>query len=262
MNPWSLRRKTLILFITLFAFVVLFLIPGYFLFFSSKPDCTNGIKDGDESGIDCGGGCTLICTPEVLPLISRGDVRLLKIASSTYETAILIDNPNNDGSVLRAPYKVSIFSGASRTPVKVFERETFIGRNTSFALFEGPFTLEGEGPFRAMFEWGEDLVWEKSNAPVPKIFVESTNILSSDSLGPRLEARIINRGEKEENNVEVVALLYDENDNIIAAGKTFVDVLEPLVSTPIVFSWPEAFATEPVSVRIFPHPLPDKSFLR
>lgn len=261
MNPWSSRRKTIIFFLTLFILFVLVGLPGYFLF-KSEPDCRNGIQDGEENGVDCGGACELICSPDVLPLISRGDIRLLKIATSTYETVILIENPNTEGVVERARYSVTIYDNSSTDPVREFKRETFIGRNSTFALFEGPFTLEGEGPFRAVFEWDKDLVWEKSEVRVPLLVVENTNLIGVGSSQPRLEAKIFNRSQIDESNVEVIALLSDVSGNVVAAGKTFVENLVAGGSLPIVFSWPSAFVMEPVSIRVIPHALPDRSFLR
>lgn len=261
MNQWAARRKIIIFGIVALALLLIVGIPA-FLVSRDKPDCANGVLDGDETGVDCGGSCQLICTPEVLPLITRGDARLLKIASSTYEIVVVVENPNINGEVVRAPYAFAVYSSASRNPLKVFEKETYIGRNSTFALFEGPFTLEGEGPFRVVFEWGENLSWKKSDTAKPIIAVENMNLIVSSSTSPRLEARLSNRSEREERNIEAIALLTDASGNIVAAGKTFVDSLPRASSVPIVFSWPDAFDPEPVSIRIIPHVLPDKSYLR
>lgn len=260
MNSWASRRKTFIFFVTVFLAILLVGVPAYFLS-RNTPDCFNNVRDGDENGVDCGGSCTLLCTPEVLPLISRGDARLLRVSSSTYVISVLIENPNINGTVVRAPYTFSIYSGTSRVPVGVFSKETFIERNSTFALFEGPLVLEGEGPFRVVFEWGE-LVWEKSLANTSLITVEDSNLFTTGNTNPRLEANLINRSTRDENNVEVVALLYDASGNIVASNKTFVDSIPGGSSSPIVFSWPEAFVNQPVSIRIFPHVLPDKSYIR
>src|SRR5690242_17585608 len=115
MNPWASHRKSVVFLIVFLAVVVLVAIPSYFAL-QNKPSCFNNKQDGDETGIDCGGGCQLICTPEILPLIARGDARLLKIASSTYEVVILVENPNILGTVARAPYSFNIYSGVSKSP--------------------------------------------------------------------------------------------------------------------------------------------------
>lgn len=259
-NRWSTRRRSLIFLIVLGALVLIIAVPAY-LATRSEPNCKNGFQDGDETGVDCGGSCTLLCTPEVLPMISRGDARLLRIATSTYEIVVLVENPNPNGVVKRAPYAFAVYSGTSRSPVKVFERETYVGRGSTFALFEGPFELPSSGPFRVVFEWGE-LVWEKSSEERSIIAAESANLILSEGAPPRLEARLINRSQKSVSNIEAVALLSDSSGNIVAAGKTFVESLSAGAATPIIFSWPGAFEREAVSIRIIPRPLPDRSYIR
>lgn len=261
MNPWASHRKTIIFLIVFAVLLIIIAIPTYFSF-QNKPSCFNTKQDGDETGIDCGGGCALLCTPEILPLIARGDARLLRIASSTYEVVILIENPNILGTVARAPYSFNIYSGVSKSPIKTIIGNTNIARNSTFALFAGPFTLNEAGSLRATFNWGKDLVWEKSNTVNPLLSVENINLVIASTSAPRLEAKLLNRSLNEVNNVEVIVLLSDHEGNIVGAGKTFVDNLPPSVTAPLVFSWPQAFDKEVVSIRILPHILPDKSFLR
>lgn len=261
MNPWAARRKGIIFFIFSLSLIVIIGVPSYFLL-QSKPDCFNGKQDGNESGVDCGGSCTLLCTPETLPIIERGNARLLKIATSTYVTTILIENPNIGGVVERAPYTFSIYKGSERDPVAVLEGETYIGRGGTFALFEGPFTLEESSDYRAVFDWEGTFIWEKSEDSTPLLSVEDINrSVTSDSL-PRLEAFVVNNQDSDEFNIEVVAILSNSDGNTVAAGKTFIDVIRAHESVPVVFSWPAPFAEEPVSIRVLPHVLPDKSYIR
>lgn len=260
-NYWSARRKSIIFLIVLALLLIIVGIPAYF-FSQNKPNCANKVQDGDETGVDCGGSCQLLCVPEILPLITKGDARLLKIATSTYEIVVVVENPNVNGEVKRAPYAFAVYSGTSRQPLKVFEKETYVGRASTFALFEGPFQLEDEGPFRVVFEWGKNLKWEKSSATKPIIAVEDLNLILASSANPRLEAKLTNRSQKDERNIEAIAVLSDSAGNIMAAGKTFVDVLSAGQSAPIVFAWPGPFGSEAVTIRIIPHVLPDKSYLR
>jgi len=261
MNAWASRRKSFVSF-WVFIFLAVFIgVPTYFLL-QKTPDCNNGLKDGNESGVDCGGSCNLLCTPETLPLISRGDARVLEISPNTYVLTILIENPNVGGEVKRAPYTFSIYTLGGKDPIKTFSRETYIGRNTTFALFEGPFVLSDTGPFRAIFEWGDNLVWEKSDEDTPLISVESMNLTTDLDGTPRLEAKLINRGSKDLFNIESVAIISDADGNTITTNKTFTENISSLESVPIFFSWPQKFNSAPVSIRILPHVFGDKSFVQ
>jgi hypothetical protein len=261
MNPWSARRRAAIFVIVLFGLLLVVGWPVYYLYFRSVPDCQNQKMDGDETGIDCGGSCELLCKPETLPLIAQGDARLLKIATSTYEAVVLVQNPNIAGRVVRAPYTFTIYSGSDSKPLKVISGSTYVERNSTFALFAGPFELVQTGAMRVAFEWGE-LKWEKSDAKPPVLSVQNLNLITASTSLPRLEAVLSNKSLANANNIEVIALLSDSGGNVVGAGKTFIDSLEAGAYAPVVFAWPAAFASEPVSIRVIPHILPDKSYIK
>ncbi|MBX4199268.1 hypothetical protein KW800_03315 [Candidatus Parcubacteria bacterium] len=262
MNPWSARRRALIFVLTFFVLIAAVGYPVYYFYFRSVPDCMNGKQDGDETGVDCGGGCQLICKPEVLPLITQGDARLLKIATSTYEAVVLVQNPNISGTVVRAPYTFTVYSGTSNTaPLKVIRGETYIARNSTFALFAGPFTLNDSGSVRVAFDWGA-LKWEKNKDVLPIVSVSNLNLITASTSAPRLEASLTNKSLVDTGDIEVIALLSDASGNIVGAGKTFIDSLQASVTAPVVFSWPSPFASEPTTIRVIPHILPDKSYIK
>ncbi|MBX4195930.1 hypothetical protein KW796_03220 [Candidatus Parcubacteria bacterium] len=261
MNPWAVRRKTLIFLLIFFVLVLTIGVPAYFFATREEASCSNNKQDGDETGIDCGGGCELICKPEVLPLLTKGSARVLQIATSTYEVAILLENPNINGRVVRAPYTFTIYSGSDKTPVKIMKGDTYIGRSSTFAIFGGPFTASSTAPLRAVFTWDGDLKWENSSDPLPNISVTNVNFTNSSTSAPRLEAQLTNRSQNNARNIEAIVLLSDQNGNVVGTGRTFVDLLESGASTPIVFTWTSPFPVEPVSKRIVPHILPDKSYL-
>ena len=114
MNQWSRKRKRIILLIILFVLVVLVGVPLFFLFYR-VPTCNDLKKDGNETGVDCGGSCQLLCTAESLPLILRGDPRVLKVADGVFEVVALVQNPNANGEIRRAGY---IFFSSCRSCCK------------------------------------------------------------------------------------------------------------------------------------------------
>lgn len=257
MNQWSRRRKRTIL--TLIVFVLVFLIglPLFFLFYRA-PTCTDGEKNADETGVDCGGSCERLCTTESLPLILKGDPRVLKVRDNDYEVVALVENPNANGEVRRAKYIFKLYDAASLIPIKVVEGETYVPKGSVFALFEGPFTLgEGLVPVRATLEWEQkNFLWYKNNLEIPKLAVENL-VLSEGDTRPRLSATVENLSLEEVSNIDLVAVVYDENGNIFASSKTFIDVLPVGGKSPIIYTWPEPFqgtsslATD-IYIRIFP----------
>ena len=260
MNEWSHRRKTIIFSMVLAILILLIGVPLYF-FLDKESTCSDGMQNGIETGVDCGGGCELVCRAEILPVISKGDPRILKIATSSYEVVLELQNPNVSASVLRGVYVFKLWGATGTEPIKIIEGEANIPKGKSFALFEGPFELQ-EAPIRSTFEWQENsLVWERDVRTDPDVEIVDT-LLSGISMSPRLEAALLNESLDRVSNVEVVALVFDPNGTIVAASKTFVEHVDPKKSAPLVFTWPSPFTATTSAVEILPRILPDRSFLR
>ncbi len=217
--------------------------------------------NGDETGIDCGGSCALICPAESLPLLSQGDPKIIEVVPDVYEVVALFKNPNISAEVKRARYVVNIY-GSQPEPIKTIESETFIPKNGQFVVFEGPFNIDNAEPQRVSVQWrAETLIWEKTEESEQKPSVRDV-VLSGEDTSPRVDALLVNDSLSKQNNIEAVALVYDADSNIIAASKTFVDELLPDQTAPIVFSWPLPFSTEASKVEILSRLLPDTSFIR
>jgi len=241
MNQWSIQRKRIILAIIFFVLVALIGTPVFFLVYKA-PTCLDGKQNGDETGIDCGGSCRLLCTAESLPLIINGDPRVLKVSANTFEVVVSINNTNINGEIYRAGYTFKIYGALSAIPLQVIEGETFVPKSGTFVVLEGPFNLgEGVIPTKAIFEWKEEsLVWRKNVRESPKLVVKN-QVLSRESISPRLDANVENLSQENISNIDLVAVISDEAGNIFAASKTFVETLSVGETVPIVFIWPQPF---------------------
>ncbi len=262
MNDWSRARKRIILAIVLFFVIVLIGIPFYFLFYQT-PTCSDGAKNGDETGVDCGGSCQRLCTAESLPLVLQGDPRVLEIAPNVYEVVAIIENPNATADVYRALYTFKLYDASSNIEVKVIEGSTYIPKGSTFAIFEGPFTVEpGVVPRRAVLEWDRSsIVWRKNTEYEPELVVRDKK-LSKEDTSPRLDAVVENNSLERVSNIDFITFISDENGNIFAASKTFVDDLLPGESMPIIFSWPRPFAKKAGNINIITRIFPDRSFIK
>jgi hypothetical protein len=241
--------------------VVIVGVPLFFLFYD-KPTCFDSKMNGDEAGVDCGGSCELICSPESLPLLEKGDPRVLKVARNIYEVVAVYDNPNVSGEVYRAPYVIKIYEAGTAVPIKIIESSTYIPTNSEFIVFEGPFELGERIPDRATLEWKRDnLVWKKNFNQKPNVEVRN-RIISKEDTTPRVDATVVNNTLDPVSNIELIVLISDETGNTIAASKTFIDQLEKGESVPVVFAWPEPWSAKGTGIEIITRLLPDRSFLR
>lgn len=256
-----MRKRLIFLSLVLF-FAVVVGLPAYFFFYQA-PSCSDGRQNGDETGVDCGGSCRMLCPADALPLSSRSDPRILSIAPGVYEVVSLVENLNPLAEVYRAKYTVRVFDQASAIPLRTFEGEAHIPRGSRVAIFEGPFTLDtGAVPTRATLEWdSESLTWQKSEGTLADVRVVSS-VISREELAPRLDISLENFSLERASNIDLTALLYDENGNIFAASKTFVDNISPTGRAPAVFAWPRPFARNILNTEVIIRFLPDRSFVR
>ncbi len=237
-------------------------VPVFFLFYRA-PSCSDGAMNGDERGVDCGGSCQRLCSMESLPIVAKGDARILTVATSTFEVIALFDNPNGGAFITRARYAIKLYAAGSLIPLKTIEGSAYVPRGASFAIFAGPFTLgDGELPARASLEWDQSsFVWEKSSTLIPQLAVGEKTFSRLDT-SPRLEVTVRNSTLERVVNIDLTALLYDASGNIFAASRTFVEEILPSGESKAIFTWPRPLVGQPVVVDIVTRILPDQSYLR
>ena len=262
MNSWSQNRKRLILTLLILAVGILVGLPVYFLL-RTTPTCSDGARDGDETGVDCGGSCQRLCPVESLPLLVQGDPRVLLVATSTYEVVALVDNPNTDAEIERARYSLKLYVPGSAVPMKTIGGEVYVPKGAEFALFAGPYAAEaGSLPTRATLEWDKSsLIWEKNTSPVSELEV-GEKLFSRLDTSPRLTVSVSNLSLNVAQNVDLTALLYDASGNIFAASKTFVEQIPGGGETGAIFTWPSKFSSEAVQIKVIATILPGATILR
>ena len=240
MNQWSIQRKRIIFSIVVLTLVILIGVPMFFLFYRA-PTCFDGKQNSDETGIDCGGSCQLLCTAQSLPLIQKGDPRVLDLGQGIYEIVAIVENPNVAAEILHARYTIKLFEALSPVPMRIIESEAFVPNNGIFVVFEGPIDMGGRQPVRATLEWHQDtFVWQKNIQIVQEVETKNVVLTREDSK-PRISAMLVNDSLNQVFNIELTAIVSGEDDNLIAASKTFVEKLAGGASSPITFNWSEPF---------------------
>jgi hypothetical protein len=261
MNEWSRSRRRNALLIALAFLVVVIALPLYY-FFNITPTCFDTKQNGDETGVDCGGSCTLICGSQALPLIMKGDARVLEIATSTYEVVAHVQNPNPSSKIMKARYTFTLYEASSSIPVKTVAGYVYVPKNTDFAVFEGPFNLADKMPSRVTFYWDNaSLVWIKDAAARPNIEIAEASITNA-STSPRVDASVMSSSLEPLQNIYLTALIFDNTGTIMAASKTYIDALNPRETVPVTFTWPRGFKQAPASVTVLPVLLPDSSYIK
>lgn len=216
--------------------MIVVLIPAI-LFLYKKPTCSDGKKNGDETGVDCGGSCQILCSFEAIdPIVVWS--RAFKVTPHIYSAVAYVENPNLN-SQAAVSYQFKLYD-KDNTLIVTRANKAFLPKNKVFAIFEPNIDTGGRTPVRVSFQFTEKFSWTRVLAPTPELVV-TQKILTAEDTRPRLDARIENRSRVPQKNIETVAIVYDDKENAIGASRTVIDSLEVGQSADAVFTWPAPF---------------------
>jgi len=243
-SPWAAKRQFAYIAGILGFFVLVVGIPS-FIYFYKPPTCSDGKQNHGEEGVDCGGPCTNLCpTGFVRPTILFS--RYSKVADGLYNLLAYVDNPNMLGGTVNTKY---VFRLYDKDSLLIGERSgtVSISPGRKVAIFEPSFQSVRE-PKNIIFEFDSNLRWVRpGDEPVFKV---SDIAVDNDGFYSRINAQISNQSEKAAQNVEVIAIVYDSEDNATAFSRTYIDAIPGLDSSSVSFIWPEKFTEIPTKIDI------------
>lgn len=229
---WSSRRQFLYYAVaTLLSILLLF--GAWRAFLSHTPTCSDGIQNGSELGVDCGGSCSLICAeaaraPRVLW------ARAFETSPSTYTAAAYVQNLNSGAVAREARYSFQLFD-ADNVLVVQKDGVAELPAAGTMPIVEANINVGNRSVARTLFAFSEEPQWYTPTEALPTLrFSQQT--LSADA--SRLSAIITNDSAVDADRVVVVAVLFGADGNARAASKTVVGSLPRRSSAPVVFTWP------------------------
>lgn len=248
---WGAKKQLLYLSIIVGAIIVALVILIY-PYLDKEPTCFDGKTNGGESGIDCGGACDKVCTPEALQLVTLWS-GAFKVVDGKYNLLAYVENQNRESGVPMISYEFKAYDD-NNIFIGRKQGTTFITSNDRTAIFEPGIETGNRVPKRVSFEFTSAPTWIKVNREQKNALAVSAEdkTLSNPLSTPKLEAKIINKTLNEIKDLDVYAILYDEDDNVINVSKTLIDVLPKNNEVPVVFTWPEPLRSRPTRIDIFP----------
>lgn len=245
---WSSRRQ----FGILSALALLVAVPvvgvaTYLLW--ERPTCEDGIQNGGERGIDCGGSCALVCTREVNePTVSW--VRAFPVSKGRYNVVAMVENSNIAARADGVRYRIRVYD---EDEVTVAEREGVadLDPQSSLPIVELGLETGERSVARAGFELLDDPVWVRAE-PEPRPVAVIDERIEIQGAEPRVRASIQNLGVLPIGRVAVVALVYDIDRNVIAASRTWAENLGAGASRDVAFTWPAPWTAPATSLEVVP----------
>ncbi len=248
---WSLRRQLFIVFLALLVFsgvVFAYLEPIIFM----APTCTDGKKNGDETGIDCGGSCMDLCTADTKNPTVLWE-RSFDVTEDVYNAIAYIEN-SNDAGISALPYEFRLYD-TKGTYITRVDGTAVIPPSGKYAIVETGIKTGNAIVGSTTFEWKTpDVPWQRISKSISSLRVKTSDIsLNTDTSIPKLFATIQDSSPIITlKNLQIIGILYDGSDNAVGVSKTFVHNLPPDTSIPIYFTWPKAFAVPIVRYEIIP----------
>lgn len=237
-RPWAFWRR--LQYLTGFALIgVGILTYLYFAYLHTDPTCFDGTQNGEETGVDCGGGCVRICADTVTPPAVLW-ARSFEVNDGQYNAVAYVENRNRTAGAPVVPYTFTIYDG--NDVIATRSGTTVLPPDSVYPIFEGRiYTPEGRTPTRTFLELNEPSEWLPASSSVSQFSVVARSLTSADR-SPRLDATLYNTLLTEAREVEVVATIFDRSRNALTSSRTIVENFAPRTETDVVFTWPQPIA--------------------
>ncbi|MBU6323799.1 MAG: hypothetical protein KGI41_02700 [Patescibacteria group bacterium] len=248
MSSWSAHRRALI--IVLLAAVGVTLASGIgFAVLYKVPSCTDGVKNQDETGIDCGGSCPYLCESAVTPPVVR-IARAIADEPGRVDAFFYVDNPNASAASYAAPYTLSLYD-ASNTLIAEQSGTTELPPSATTPLFF-PGIVSGDRTVAETFlTFGTNIPWKRyvDTRIIPTV---TTPVVTDAATTPRISAAIGNPSALPLANVKLIVAVFDDAGTVIAASQTVLPVIPPQSSATATFTWNVPFSAPPAKVEVTP----------
>jgi len=245
---WASRRQSLYFLGFIVVLLLLIGVPAFFILYH-PPTCSDGIQNGKEEGVDCGGTCSLVCSFQAAPPIIHWS-RVFPVIPGVYTTLALVENPNVSYQALNVPYTFKLRDASN---VLVAERH---GTVTLLPKKQIPIFITGiqtgeRVPVRAEFDWNGPIVWATGEQHALPLEVRDRQADNADTQ-PRVTATLVNTGVVGIQHIAVIAILFDSDENALHASRTVVEHIGAGEQIPLIFTWPEPFAKPVSRIEIIP----------
>ena len=219
---YRLKRK-LSVYAILFLVVGVFVYWNYDLFIKKKPTCFDGIKNGEEEGVDCGGKCEKICEFKALK-VNLEWAKLFPVNDKGfYNLAALVKNPNFEYSVrldywMRYSNIDNVMIGEKRGSVKLAPLEEYL-------IFYPSLNYKNQKMNRVFFEKTKVHDLERAHEPEKKIIVNSKEIIRKGDVF-KVKVVLENTDYKPHHEIQVFAILLDEKGEVINVSRSYLEYID------------------------------------
>ncbi len=237
---WSARRRAFIILVVIAALALLIFVPITIRNLAVVPTCTDGRQNADETGVDCGGSCVLVCRAQAAPLIVEW-ARVVPVTSTVYNMAFLAHNRNYDAIARNVPYRCALYD-AEHNKLQEQKGNMTVSPAGKMTQIETGLEFPAENPpVTARCEFSTNHQWLRLPAKsLPSPFDYQSTVIDSEGRPSVTTMASSLDPNRTFSNVGFVASVWDSTDTLVAVSRTLVDTISPTNRYPLVFTWPQA----------------------
>lgn len=220
-------------------FLLVLMVGSYFAYFYTPGNCFDNRQNGDERGVDCGGGCTRVCSFDIMAPKALWS-RSFEITDGQYNAVAYVENNNMGVGSPEVAYTFKLYDNEGL----ITERSgvTVLPPDSTYPIFEGRIDTGNRTPTQTFIELDtQSAVWLPADAGREQFVVESRSLTGAGT-APRLNARMTNTAIEEARDVEIVATIFDSKGTALTASRTIVPIFGGRATQDVVFTWPEPIA--------------------
>lgn len=210
------------------------------------PTCFDHKKNGGETNVDCGGACLQYCANELTDPKVRW-ARSFEITPGVVHAIAYIEHSYPAASVEKMGYTFKLYDAKN---VLITERSgaTYLGPMGRTAIVETLIPTGNIAVASTRLSFTDPIPWQKIDPVFSQVVIKTDRtLLEKFSEGTRLTVTIENKSRYSFSGIDVVAILYDKNDNAVTTSKVLLPTLPALDSQTVYFTWPSSI--DPKTIR-------------
>ncbi len=232
-------------------FLLIILGIGLWIYWASlpAPSCTNGIKDRNETGADCGGVCTRACVPSDISKLEAPDLQVFHPIPGMASVLAEVRNSNSGWAAERAPFILNFYDADSNLLGSV-SNETFLYASELKYIslyWQDP---KAESVAKAEIVLGDPHWVPSAEFSQPQISIQSRSVGES---GNQLEVsgKIASGDTLPLRQIEVLAVFYDRYGLPAGVSRTVIPSVSPGAFRDFSILHPALAGLDPNKTQLF-----------
>ena len=243
-NDFMLSRTQKQLVIGSIYILIVAVIVGGTLYSNYRPTCNDGIKNGQEEGVDCGTvACGKACASPIQALMVQ-NVQLAKTPAGDFDMAALVYNPNVDYGSDSVDYDLVIRDSNS---------QVISSQSYSSYISPGQTKYFVQTSLKGLPDGATGLVviksvdWQKVTAGPDINFVISREATTPSSNQTTYQAVVTNQSNFDFSSMDVNVVVFDSSGVVIATNMTNFQTFLSHTDRSLQVTWPFAL---PAGARV------------